>query len=451
MLMSSLSAAPTTPTIAEGEVPLHGKTLDASPGGQGITHRLLGGHVPALDGVRGLAILLVLFFHFMLISGDGPAIRLIQKTWSFGWMGVDLFFVLSGFLITGILLDAKAKRPKTKDYFKNFYARRTVRIFPLYYAFLIVFLLVLPNVMGGFYDLYGTPPVGDWAYWTYTYNLFQGHHQSAREFSHTMGVVWSLCIEEQFYLIWPAIVWLCKPRTLLALCGGLLAMSMIARGYVWQETSYLVFVTQWTFCRMDPLAVGATIAIVARIAPHLLQSARKYVVHLLWLVPLAVVGWNVVAGSLMQSAVFLMTGYSAIALMFGALLLMTITAPNQRGPFVRVFSNPLLRLFGRLSYAMYLFNQPIKYALLKYVWGFKVPTQEFNSVPQLLIFFVVATVATVAAAWLSWHLFEKHFLKLKQYFPMDRAAARGVRDPLAAPPIALPQGSGRSAGAGGGG
>jgi peptidoglycan/LPS O-acetylase OafA/YrhL len=146
-----------------------------------------------------------------------------------------------------------------------------------------------------------------------------------------------------------------------------------------------------------------------------------------------------------------MTGYSAIALMFGALLLMTITAPNQRGPFVRVFSNPLLRLFGRLSYAMYLFNQPIKYALLKYVWGFKEPTQEFNSVPQLLVFFVVATVATVAAAWLSWHLFEKHFLKLKEYFPMDRAAARGVRDPLAAPPIALPQGSGGSAGAGGGG
>src|SRR5688572_6305050 len=115
MLMSSLSAAPTNPTIAEAELAQHGKTLRALPGEQGTTHRLLSGHVPALDGVRGLAILLVLFFHFMLISGNGPVIRLIQKTWSFGWMGVDLFFVLSGFLITGILLDAKAKGPTTKD------------------------------------------------------------------------------------------------------------------------------------------------------------------------------------------------------------------------------------------------------------------------------------------------------------------------------------------------
>src|SRR3954468_16072383 len=140
----------------------------------GITHRLQKGHVPALDGVRGLAILLVLFFHFMLIGGNTPAIRLIQKTWSYGWAGVDLFFVLSGFLITGILLDAKSKRPTAGSFFKNFYARRTVRIFPLYYAFLTVFLLILPRIMPGFYDLYGRPPTGEWTYWTYTYNLFQG-------------------------------------------------------------------------------------------------------------------------------------------------------------------------------------------------------------------------------------------------------------------------------------
>src|SRR5215208_4447368 len=88
-------------------------------------------HIPALDGVRGLAVLLVLFFHFMLIDGNTPVVRIIQKTWGFGWLGVDLFFVLSGFLITGILFDAKS----SDRYFRNFYARRTVRIFPLYFAF----------------------------------------------------------------------------------------------------------------------------------------------------------------------------------------------------------------------------------------------------------------------------------------------------------------------------
>lgn len=440
MLMSTLIG----PAVAEADASQSAVSVRAQSDDAGITHRLQKGHVPALDGVRGLAILLVLFFHFMLIGGNTPAIRLIQKTWSFGWMGVDLFFVLSGFLITGILLDAKAKRPTASGYFKNFYARRTVRIFPLYYAFLIVFLLILPNVMSGFYDLYGRPPVGQWAFWTYTYNLFQGRHQGAREFSHTMGVTWSLCIEEQFYLIWPTIVWFARPRTLLKICAGLILMSMIARGIVWHQTQYLVFASQWSFCRMDPLAVGAAIAITARIAPAWLFNARKFAVHLIWLVPVLVVGWNAIVGTLVQSKVFLISGYSALALMFGALLLMTITA-GGRGPFVWFFSNPLLRLFGRLSYAMYLFNQPIKYALLKYVWGFTDPTQEFTQVSQQILFFLLASVLTVGAAWLSWHLFEKHFLKLKEFFPMDRtSAARAHRDPLAASPIALPQSSGNT-------
>ncbi|MBC8107894.1 MAG: acyltransferase [Anaerolineae bacterium] len=411
------------------------RTLDHEAG---ITDRLQKGHIPALDGVRGLAILLVLFFHFMLITGDGPVIRLIQKTWSFGWMGVDLFFVLSGFLITGILLDAKSKRPTAGSFFKNFYARRTVRIFPLYYAFLVVFLLILPRVMGGFYDLYGRPPTGEWTYWTYTYNLFQGHHQSAREFSHTMGVIWSLCIEEQFYMIWPAIVWFCRPRTLLKICVGLILMSMIARGLVNQYTGYLVFVTQWTFCRMDPLAIGAMIAILTRIAPQRVLAMRKYAIHLLWLIPLVIVGWNAKMGSLVNSKTFLIGGYTALSIMFGSLLLVTITSGGA-GPFVWALSNPVLRLFGKLSYAMYLFNQPIKYALLKYVYGFTDPTQEFTSVTAQIGFFVLGTVLTVAAAWISWHVFEKHFLRLKAFFPMDRAAARGGRDPLAASPIAIPQ------------
>ena len=382
-------------------------------------------HVPALDGIRGLAIVLVLFFHFMLIAGNGVGHRLIQKTWGYGWAGVDLFFVLSGFLITGILLDAKAKRPTSWDFFKNFYARRTVRIFPLYYAFLVVFLLILPSVMTGFYDLYGRPPTGEWTYWTYTYNLFQGHHQGPREFSHAMGVTWSLCIEEQFYLLWPTIVWLCRPRTLLKLCAGLIVMSMIARGLVWHYSGYLVFATQWTFCRMDPLAIGAAIAISTRIAPDTVRSLRKYAIHLLWLVPVTLVGWNAKVGTLTQSNVFLVGGYTALAAMFGALLLVTITA-NGAGPFVSVFSNPLLRLFGRLSYAIYLFNQPVKYALLKYVWHFDDPTQEFTSLAPQIIFFLVATALTVALAWLSWHLFEKHFLKLKDWFPMSGPKKRTI-------------------------
>jgi len=116
-------------------------------------------HVPALDGIRGLAILLVLFFHFSVVGGHSASIRFIQKTWGFGWSGVDLFFVLSGFLITGILLDAKNR----SHYFRNFYARRTVRIFPLYFAFLAVFMVLMPMVMPRYDELFGVPPCGKWA------------------------------------------------------------------------------------------------------------------------------------------------------------------------------------------------------------------------------------------------------------------------------------------------
>ncbi|CAN5361286.1 acyltransferase [soil metagenome] len=404
---------------------------------KGITQRLEAGHVPALDGVRGLAIFLVLLFHFVVIGGNTPTVRIIQKTWGFGWAGVDLFFVLSGFLITRILLDAKKRQATAGGYFKNFYARRTVRIFPLYYAFLLLFLIILPRTVPGFAQLFGTPPGSQWIYWTYTYNLFQGHHNPAT-FSHSVGVIWSLCIEEQFYLIWPTVVWFSKPKTLLKVCAGLLVMSMGARLIVSMVSGYEVYISQWSFCRMDPLAIGAALAILTRIDPDLIQRVRRPARHLIWLVPIAILGMNVVFGSLTKSTVFHIVGYSALAILFGSVLLMTITAPA--GAFItRFFSNSLLRLFGRLSYAMYLVNQPIKYALLRYVYGFEDPgNAQMTSVSAQMIFFVFAAVLTVAVAWLSWHLFEKHFLRLKKFFPMTRPAPEGQRDPLAASPIVLP-------------
>src|SRR3954467_8703188 len=100
-------------------------------------------HIPALDGIRGLAVLLILYCHATVIEPGGALGKLFLSTARISWAGVDLFFVLSGFLITGILFDAKSK----PHFFRNFYARRTVRIFPLYYAFLFVTLLILPAVL----------------------------------------------------------------------------------------------------------------------------------------------------------------------------------------------------------------------------------------------------------------------------------------------------------------
>ena len=379
-------------------------------------------HVPALDGIRGLAVLLVMCFHFFFLAGETPVVRAMQKVSGLGWSGVDLFFVLSGFLITGILLDAKEAHARAGSYFRNFYARRTVRIFPLYYAFLILFLLVLPAVLSDdtYFKLFGAAPVGNWAYWTYTYNLFQGHHQGVETFSHALGVTWSLCIEEQFYLVWPAVVWFCRPKTLLKICAGLIATSILSRALVSHYSGYEVFVEQWTICRTDPLAVGAALAILFRThAVSMTMGAWRLAgLIVLWTVPVAVIAMNLKGGTLKHNLAFQTIGYTLVALMFGALLMLTVTAP-ARAPIQRVFSNPLLRLFGRVSYAMYLFNQPIKIVLRDYWFD---PNTSFvvrgSRIPAQLLFFVVACTLTFAVAWLSWHMFEKHFLKLKDWFPM---------------------------------
>src|SRR5579885_3225639 len=167
--------------------------LDTSLAGRG---NITTSHIPALDGLRGIAILLVLWFHFRGYLGGEPIQCTLAIIGEFGWIGVDLFFVISGFLITRILLQTKEK----PDYFRSFYTRRALRIFPLYYASLAVLFLAPMSFMS-----HSLPVAHDrlW-FWIYLANwnpLFeQIRPGSAAHF-------WSLSVEEQFYLVWPLLVW----------------------------------------------------------------------------------------------------------------------------------------------------------------------------------------------------------------------------------------------------
>jgi len=182
------------------------------------------GRVPALDGLRGIAILMVMLFHFVYLDPTrvlGP-FGLIGLYLRYGYTGVNLFFVLSGFLISGILLDAKSE----PHYFRNFYARRILRIFPLYYGYLIVAL-----VLGRAFSYYGSTTLRLEAQsqvwlWTYTSNLCEAFHQHYFDmFRH----FWSLAVEEQFYLVWPVVILLAPRRRLTWICIGGVVVGPSAR------------------------------------------------------------------------------------------------------------------------------------------------------------------------------------------------------------------------------
>ena len=218
------------------------------------------GHLPALDGIRGLAILMVMVYHLTLLPGDAGVDRIWAAVAAFGWAGVDLFFVLSGFLITGILWEARGGPPGA--YFRNFYARRTLRIFPLYYAVMVLLLVVLPRLPHPQAARYGAVGGEQVWYWTYLSNFAIGLRHEWNLGS--LDVSWSLAIEEQFYLVWPAVVLLLGRRALMGFCAAVVAAAVLCRTALTLSGGHPIAISVLTPCRMDALAVGAFLALAVR-------------------------------------------------------------------------------------------------------------------------------------------------------------------------------------------
>jgi peptidoglycan/LPS O-acetylase OafA/YrhL len=219
-------------------------------------------HVPSLDGVRGIAILLVLAHHFG-VPADLPHrsasvfTQWIERLLYVGWAGVDLFFVLSGFLITSILLVSK----NAPEYFRRFYSRRILRIFPLYYFTLILGLVVLPRLLT--YQNVGLlrdVTSGQAWLWTYTLNigLALGWVTGPAIFGH----YWTLAVEEQYYLIWPWVVKVASSRTILILSGLMLFAALVLR-IIWFDSEFgWAGAYRFTLTRADSLALGGAIAVL---------------------------------------------------------------------------------------------------------------------------------------------------------------------------------------------
>ncbi len=220
-----------------------------------------GAHLPALDGVRGLAILLVLLFHFVAQTTVTNRFEAaVNGVLSYGLLGVDLFFVLSGFLITGILYDTR----DDPAYFRSFYMRRVLRIFPLYYGVLAVVFFVIPlvPVLRGS-EIAGLRDRQAWA-WLYGVNVYLAI-QGAWDLSY-LTHFWSLAVEEHFYFVWPLVVWMLasKPRILMKTALAVTAVSFTARVAASLSGVNPVATTVLTPFQLDALCLGGFFAVYLR-------------------------------------------------------------------------------------------------------------------------------------------------------------------------------------------
>ena len=374
------------------------------------------GHLPQLDGLRGIAVLMVLFHHWADADQHTTAAAIAwEHIAQYGQYGVDLFFALSGFLITGILLDSKT----APNYFSSFYARRTLRIFPLHYAALASVLIALPLLGRRTQGVMFLVHHQVWL-WTYTSNIYTALTRSWcwGTFMH----FWSLAIEEQFYLVWPLIVFLVTRRGLVWVCAAALLGAALSR---WALLDNGIATYSLTICRIDGLVYGALVALLAREANGARWLGRVSGPAALVLAPISVAVYSIPEGSLRWLGVIFR--YTLVDAFFAAVLAFALFA-TETSRFGGLLRGGFLRSFGKYSYGIYVIHVMIKTdsaRLLARVMGFL-----HVELLRVWAYSIVMTAVSFGIAFLSYHLFEKHFLRLKDRFQ--------VRAPEAVPSKGTP-------------
>lgn len=391
--------------------------------------------VADLDGLRGLAILAVVAVHSTaavigLIQQGYPIARvdgLLYVALHAGWVGVDLFFVLSGYLITGILLKAKGQ----PGYYRNFYARRALRIMPLYYGVLLA-RLALSRVAGPWW-LAVNPD--EWvAHALYVGNFWQCHARTTGTAFDAGGlhVCWSLAVEEQFYLVWPVVVALASRAWLWRVCAaGVVAAVACRWGLAAARFDYW-FTYTLPFCRMDGLLLGALVALAATSG----LSARTLARGAWAVLALAAAGlvgvWVANGGPYLTGRTMTIIGFTVVDLFFAAALALVVAGQPAGWRVLRF--RPLV-LVGTHSYAVYLVHFPVilcAFALLgtDAARGVLLPVCEAvgSSLPLYLAWAAVVVGASLLIARVTWVLIERPCLGLKRFFP-QRSGPAGTRTP----------------------
>jgi len=364
-----------------------------------MASRAITNRIPELDGLRGIAIAAVIFFHI------GPLLQILHpiiEITFWGWSGVDLFFVLSGFLIGGILIEHR----ESETYFSAFYARRFFRIVPLYFALVLIYALAwLDPPARGTIAHYFCSPMPWYTYFTFTNNFWISSHN---EMGVYLAPTWSLAIEEQFYLMLPLVVKFLRPRFLLPVICGLASAVFIARvscGYFGWALQNSTYVLPWF--REDALLIGVICAML-----HGSGKARRFLAANRWMLYCLLM---VFAALLFKTGVklgsprtpLMMYGLTIVALFYGTLLLLTLTAP----PYMRVLRfRPLMEL-GKVSYFVYLTHIIV-------IWSLKnvLDATGPHSPLAALAYYCMALGGLFFVAQLSWRFFESHMIKFGHRF-----------------------------------
>ncbi|MDB5223203.1 MAG: acyltransferase 3 family protein [Chitinophagaceae bacterium] len=371
--------------------------LNSKQGGIQIpgTNHLLG-RIKELDGLRGIAILLVVSFHYInnqLVDNNDKLSQLLAKITSYGWVGVDLFLVLSGFLIGNILIANK----NSPNYFKTFYSRRIVRIIPNYFLLLIIFACIwnIPNFKNNYF-LGDKSSIPLWSYFLMVHNFFMAYNDNLG--NRALSVTWSIGIEEQFYLFFPFLVYHTNKRGLLFILISLVFTAIIIRSL------FITWVPKYVLLpsRMDGLSLGFIVAyaysenvlfkhkeIVARLASGILAILLLGCGYFYW-------RYNDLG----------LVKHTLFALIFSMLLIFALISNNSL--YGKLLKSKILIWIGTISYSLYLFH----YAILGIAYHIYGKTGIGIHSQKDIIITLCAFIAALGVSWLIYRLLEQPMVRI---------------------------------------
>lgn len=356
--------------------------------------------IKELDGIRGIAALLIITWHYgtsQLVNNHSLIAGYFRVATTYFWTGVDLFFILSGFLLGGILL----KNKLSKNYFKTFYVRRICRIFPIYYLVLIVVFVICFLGIGYSTDWWFNDKIPYWPYLFYCQNIFIAFAETLgnRWISHT----WSLGLEEQFYLILPLLIYFLNRKYLVIVLSICVLAAPILRHISgnWFQTFNLIYF------RFDSLFSGVLIA-VAMQSEKVVSFFKRY--NNLFTVILFLLLLLSILFSLNKIHLNYLSSNSWFALVFANFILVVLT--NSKNIFAIICRNKILVKVGVISYGMYLYH-PVVAGLMHFI--FKNQTPRMMNISDLILT-VLSFIITIFIAHFSFKYFEKRGINFGHKF-----------------------------------